>query len=271
MYTGNYSPEEINRIKKIIEIGESQKQIKQSFWDEINTPDVLKLKEESNTLWEDYRIVDKKLLRKILVHNNGLSISDPDYISLSIRMIGHINSNLPDDFQELISVSQSKYAKYKSVKDIYTKALHKNIANLSLTVTPENSISMNSYGSTRWVFTEFYCSCKPFLILDICECEVIVIQNIFPGKYCQTEYSITMSDLKNRSDYEIQIKKQNFLDNFRKELDPYGKKLYSSPFYKKPAPQPFENLYTLYAQTDSEEYGRTKRYLIIGCMTYEKE
>ena len=73
-----------------------------------------------------------------------------------------------------------------------------------------------------------------------------------------------MSDLKNRSDYEIQIKKQNFLDNFRKELDPYGKKLYSSPFYKKPAPQPF-------AQTDSEEYGRTKRYLIIGCMTYEKE
>lgn len=149
MYTGNYSPEEINRIKKIIEIGESQKQIKQSFWDEINTPDVLKLKEESNTLWEDYRIVDKKLLRKILVHNNGLSISDPDYISLSIRMIGHINSNLPDDFQELISVSQSKYAKYKPVKDIYTKALHKNIANLSLTVTPENSISMNSYGSTR--------------------------------------------------------------------------------------------------------------------------
>lgn len=76
MYTENYSPEEINRIKKIIEIGESQKQIKQSFWDEINTPDVLKLKEESNTLWEDYRIVDKKLLRKILVHNNGLSISD---------------------------------------------------------------------------------------------------------------------------------------------------------------------------------------------------
>ena len=28
MYTENYSPEEINRIKKIIEIGESQKQIK---------------------------------------------------------------------------------------------------------------------------------------------------------------------------------------------------------------------------------------------------
>ena len=27
MYTENYSPEEIDRIKKIIEIGESQKQI----------------------------------------------------------------------------------------------------------------------------------------------------------------------------------------------------------------------------------------------------
>ena len=89
-------------------------------------------------------------------------------------MIGHINSNLPDDFQELISVSQSKYAKYKPVKDIYTKALHKNIANLSLTVTPENSISMNSYGSTRWVFTEFYYSCKPFLILVSYEVYVLL-------------------------------------------------------------------------------------------------
>ena len=80
-----------------------------------------------------------------------------------------------------------------------------------------------------------------------------------------------MSDLKNRSDYEIQTKKQNFLDNFRKELDPYGKNLHSAPFCKKPVPKAFENIYTLYAQTDSEEYGRTKRYLIIGCMTYEKE
>ena len=61
------------------------------------------------------------------------------------------------------------------------------------------------------------------------------------------------------------------LDNFRKELDPYGKNLHSAPFCKKPVPKPFENIYTLYAQTDSEEYGRTKRYLIIGCMTYEKE
>ena len=67
MYTENYSPEEINRIKKIIEIGESQKQIKQSFWDEINTPDVLKLKEESNTLWEDYRIVDMVYQYLILI------------------------------------------------------------------------------------------------------------------------------------------------------------------------------------------------------------
>lgn len=270
MYTENYSQEEVERIKKIIEISESQKQIKQSLWDKINTPDVLKLKEESDVLWEDYWSVDEKLRRKILIHNNGLSISNPDYISLSIGMTGHINSNLPDDFQELISVSQSKYAKYKPVKDIYTKALHKNIANLSLTVTSENSISMNSYGSTRWAFTEFYCSCKPFLILDICGCEIIIVQDIFSGKYCQTEYSITMSDLKNRSDYEIQNKKQNFLDNFRKEFDPYRNNLHSSPFYKKTVPKPFENLYTLYAQTDSEEYGRTRRYLIIGCMTYER-
>jgi len=47
-----YSPEEAERIKQIIEIGESQKQIKQSFWNEVNTPEVLKLKEESNILSE---------------------------------------------------------------------------------------------------------------------------------------------------------------------------------------------------------------------------
>ena len=271
MYTGNYSPEEINRIKKIIEIGKSQKQIKQSLWNEVNTPDVLKLKEKSDILRKDYWSINEKLREKIFIHNNNLSIYDSNYINLSIGICGSINSNLPDDIQELILISRERRDKYKSANDIYTKALHKNIANLSLTVTPENSTSMNSYWSTRWVFTEFYCSCKPFLILDICGCEVIVIQDIFPGKYCQTEYSITMSDLKNRSDYEIQTKKQNFLDNFRKELDPYGKNLHSAPFCKKPVPKPFENIYTLYAQTDSEEYGRTKRYLIIWCMTYEKE
>ena len=266
-----YNQEEIERIKKIIEIGESQKQIKQSFWNEVNTPKVLKLKEESDILWREYNISYNKLCKKISMHNIGLTSNDPEYISTSVRFYGATQSNLPDDIQELILISRERWDKYKFADDIYTKALHKNIANLSLTVTPENSISMNSYGSTRWVFTEFYCSCKPFLILDICGCEVIVIQDIFPGKYCQTEYSITMSDLKNRSDYEIQTKKQNFLDNFRKELDPYGKNLHSAPFCKKPVPKPFENIYTLYAQTDSEEYGRTKRYLIIGCMTYEKE
>ena len=68
MYTENYSPEEIDRIKKIIEIGESQKQIKQSFWDEINTPEVLKLKEESNILWKDYWSINEKLREKIIIH-----------------------------------------------------------------------------------------------------------------------------------------------------------------------------------------------------------
>ena len=270
MYEG-YSPEEIERIKKIIEIGKSQKQIKQSLWNEVNTTDVLKLKEKSDILWKDYYIIYDKLCKKISMHNIGLTSNDPEYISTSVRFYDTTQSNLPDDIQELILISQEKWDKYRSANDIYTKALHKNIANLSLTVTPENSISMNSYGSTRWVFTEFYCSCKPFLILDICGCEVIVIQDIFPDKYCQTEYSITMSDLKNRNDYNISYKTQKFVDHFYKELNPYRKELHSAPFCKKPVPKPFENIYTLYAQTDSEEYGRTKQYLIIGCMTYEKE
>ena len=99
MYTGNYSPEEINRIKKIIEIGESQKQIKQSFWNEVNTPEVLKLKEESNILWKDYRSIDKKLREKIIIHNSNLSIYDSDYINFSIGTCGSVNPNIQDDFK----------------------------------------------------------------------------------------------------------------------------------------------------------------------------
>ena len=158
-----YSPEEAERIKKIIEIGESQIQIKQSFWNEVNTPEILKLKEKSDTLWSEYNIIYNKLCKKISMHNIGLTPNDPEYISNSVRFYGITQSNLPDDIQELILISQEKWNKYRSANDIYTKALHKNIANLSLTVTPDNSISMNSYGSTRWAFTEFYCSCKPFL------------------------------------------------------------------------------------------------------------
>lgn len=210
-YERRIQPRRNRENKKIIEIGKSQKQIKQSLWNEVNTPDVLKLKEKSDILRKDYWSINEKLREKIFIHNNNLSIYDSNYINLNIGICGSINSNLPDDIQELILISRERRDKYKSANDIYTKALHKNIANLSLTVTPENSISMNSYGSTRWVFTEFYCSCKPFLILDICGCEVIVIQDIFPGKYCQTEYSITMSDLKNRSDYEIENKNRIFL------------------------------------------------------------
>lgn len=266
-----YNQEEIERIKKIIEIGESQKNTKQSLWNKVYTPDILKLKEESNILWNDYDIIYDELCSEISIHNIGLAPNDPEYISSSARLYMIIQPNFPDNINDLIHILQEKWNKYKSADDVYTKALHKNIANLSLTVTPDNSIKMNSYGSTRWVFTEFYYSCKPFLILDISGCEIIIIQDLCPDKYCQTEYSITMSDLKNRNDYNISYKTQKFVDHFYKELDPYRKKLHSAPFCKKPVPKPFENIYTLYAQTDSEEYGRTKRYLIIGCMTYEKE
>ena len=151
MYTENYSQEEAERIKRILELSESQKQIKQSFWNEVNTPDVLKLKEESDILRKDYRSINEKLREKIFIHNNNLSIYDSNYISLSIGVCGSVDSNLPDDIQELILISRERWDKYKFADDIYTKALHKNIANLSLAVTSENSISMNSYGSTRWV------------------------------------------------------------------------------------------------------------------------
>ena len=221
-----YDPNEKERIKKIFELMESQNQIKQSFWDKINTPNVLQLEKEAD---------------------------------------------LPDDIRELILSSRKTWEKYKAVDEIYTQALHKNIANLSLEVTPENSIKMNSYGSTRWGFSEFYDSCKPFLILDIGICEIIIIQDIFPGKYSHTEHSIVMSDLKRILDdrnYSIPSKNQNFYDNFMNELDKYRGNLRSDRICKTTVMNPFEDIYTLFAQTDSEEYGRTRRYIIIGCVTY---
>ena len=118
MYEG-YNQEEIERIKKIIEIGESQKQIKQSFWNEVNTPEVLKLKEESDILRKDYRSINEKLREKIFIHNNNLSIYNSNYISFSIGVCGPVDSNLPDDIQELILISRERWDKYKL--DVYKR------------------------------------------------------------------------------------------------------------------------------------------------------
>ena len=268
-----YNPNEEERIQELYKLMKCQNQIKQSFWEKINTPSVLQLEKEAHFLWEEYYVVDEKLRREILLYNSRAARNNSKCISPSIGFFRDIDADLPDNIRKLVSFSQEKWNKYKAVDKVYTQALHKNIANLSLEVTPENSIQMNSYGSTRWVFSEFYDSCKPFLILDIGMCEIIIIQDIFPGKYCQTEASIVMSDLKRISDYDIQIKNQNFYNSFKKELDKYRNNLnsiHSDHIYKKPVLNPFENIYTLFAQTDSEEYGRTRRYLIIGCVTYQK-
>ena len=271
-----YDPNEIERLQKILEINGSQKQIRQSFWDKINTPSVLKLKEEAHLLWKDHYTVDEKLQREILLYNSRASRNNPNYISPSINIFGNIDPDLPDDIRELILSSRKTWEKYKAVDKVYTQALHKNIANLTLEVTSENSVKMNSYGSTRWVFSEFYDSCKPFLIFDIGICELIIIQDIFPGKYHHTEDYIVMSDLKRIFDgrnYVIPSKNQSFYNSFMKELDKYQNNLnsiHSDYWHKKPVLNPFENIYTLYAQTDSEEYGRTRRYLIIGCVTYQR-
>ena len=52
------------------------------------------------------------------------------------------------------------------------------------------------------------------------------------------------------------------------ELDKYRGNLRSDRICKTTVMNPFEDIYTLFAQTDSEEYGRTRRYIIIGCVTY---
>ncbi len=268
-----YNPNEEERIKKTLELMKSQNQIKQSLWDKINTPDVLKLKEKSKDLWKDYQTGDEELRKEILRYNRNASIYNLNYISLNIGFCGDIDPNLPNDLQELVLSSREKWNKYRTADEIYMKALQKNIANLSLAVTSENCIKKSSYGSTRYVFSEFYNSCKPFLILNMGVCEIIIIQDLLPGKYCQTKHSITMSDLKRVLDHDIELKNQKFYNSFSKELDKYKRNLCPEYIYKsstqKQVCKPFENIYTLFAQTESEEYGRTKRYLIIGCVTYQ--
>lgn len=264
-----YNPNEEERIKKTLELMKSQNQIKQSLWDKINTPDVLKLKEESDALWNAHQTINKKLQREILLHNRNASIYNLDYISPSIVYYGDIDPNISDDLQKLILSDREKYEKYRAVDKVYMNALQKNIAKLSLTVTSENCIMKSSFVGTRWVFSEFYESCKPFLILDVDTCEIIIIQDLFSSKYCQTKHSITMSDLKRVLDYGVEIKTRDFYDSFSKELDKYRGNLRPNRVRKNLVYKPFENIYTLFAQTDTEEYGRTRRYLIIGCVVYQ--
>lgn len=269
-----YNPNEEERIKKTLELMEAQNQIKQSLWDEINTPDVLKLKEKSKVLRDDYYNIDKELRREVLIYNRNTSIYNSDYISLNIGFCGDIDPNLPNNLQELILLSREKWNEYESADEIYMNALHKSIANLSLAVTPENCIKKSSFVGTRWVFSEFYESCKPFLILDVGACEIIIIQDLLQNKFQHTKYSITMSDLKRVLDQDIEFKNQKFYNNFSKELDKYRGNLRPKYIYKsstqKQVCKPFEDIYTLFAQTESEEYGRTRRYLIIGCVTYQR-
>ena len=82
-----------------------------------------------------------------------------------------------------------------------------------------------------------------------------------------------MSDLKRVLDQDIEFKNQKFYNNFSKELDKYRWNLRPKYIYKsstqKQVCKPFEDIYTLFAQTESEEYGRTRRYLIIGCVVYQ--
>lgn len=268
--------EEYNkRLQEIVKIMGAQKTIKDGFLNKINTPEVLKLKEESLDLFSEYMSVNQKLHYRMAIHNTNLKRFDPEYIPYGIDHYGTINPNIPDDIKELIYDSRKKWQKHKPVEEAYTNMLHKNITNLAYDVTPENSIQYSAYGSTKCIFSEFYRSCKPFLILDIGMCKAIIINTLFSSKYCQTKHSVIMSDLKHRDDYKILIKNKDFFEAFRKELNPYRKVLFFERSFIRPdpvpVPQPFENIYTLHAQSEEEEYGRTKQYLIIGCMTYHRD
>ena len=271
MYIETYNTNnEDERFKKYVEILKSHDQLKKSLWEKINTPEVLKLKEESNTLWKEYYIIDEKLRREILLYNNRTARNNSKYISPSIGFSRNIDTDLPDDIRTLISSSQEKWKKYKAVDKIYTKALCKNISKLTLEVTPENCFRDNSFGSTRDVFSDFYNSCKPFMIFNMGLYELIIVQDIFTDKYHHTNYSITMYELKNMSNFDVKVRCEKFFDQFNKELEPYRQNLRPNFAHKNSVLTSFKDAYTLFAQTRSEEYGRTIQYLIIGCVVYQK-
>ena len=71
------------------------------------------------------------------------------------------------------------------------------------------------------------------------------------------------------SDFDVEVKCKKFFDQFNKELEPYKDNLRPNFEHKTPVLTPFKDAYTLFAQTRSEEYGRTRQYLIIGCVVYQ--
>ena len=260
---------EDERFKKYVEILKSHDQLKKSLWNKINTPEVLKLKEESDALFNEYMKLDRELNREVAFYNSYLE-SDSDRIDYySVRFFGDIHSDYPEEIQELFNAFHKKDKEYNCARDTYREALCKNIVKLTLDVTPENCFTDNSFGSTRDVFADFYNSCKPFMILNMGLYELIIVQDIFTDKYNHTNYSITMSELKNMSDFDVEVKCKKFFDQFNKELEPYKENLRPNFKYKTSVLIPFKDAYTLFAQTRSEEYGRTRQYLIIGCVVYQ--
>lgn len=270
MYIDTYNTNnEDERFKKHVEILKSHDQLKKSLWEKINTPDVLKLKEESDTLFKEYMKLDRELNREIAFYNSYLE-SDSDRIDyFRVRFCGGINTDLPEEIQELANTFHKKGKEHSCAHDAYEEALNKNFMKLILEVTPENCFMDNSFGNTRDVFSDFYNSYKPFMILNMGLYELIIVQDIFTDKYCHTKHAVTMSDLKNKSDFDVEIKRKKFFDQFNKELEPYKDNLRPNFVYKTPVLTPFKDVYTLFAQTRSEEYGRTRQYLIIGCITYQ--
>ena len=68
----------------------------------------------------------------------------------------------------------------------------------------------------------------------------------------------TVYIVEDSRDHIIEQSKLDYKDNLRPDFE-----------HKTPVLTPFKDAYTLFAQTRSEEYGRTRQYLIIGCVVYQ--
>lgn len=271
MYIDTYDTNnEDERFKKYVEILKSHDQLKKSLWEKINTPEVLKLKEESDAFFKEYMELDRKLQREVAFYNSYLK-SDSDRIDyFDVKFHEDLDFNLPEEIQELANTFHKKDKEHSCAYDAYEKALCKNFVKLTSDITPENCFRDNSFGSTRDVFSDFYNSCKPFMIFNMGLYELIIVQDIFTDKYHHTNYSITMYELKNMSNFDVKVRCEKFFDQFNKELEPYRQNLRPNFAHKNPVLTSFKDAYTLFAQTRSEEYGRTRQYLIIGCVVYQK-
>lgn len=270
MYIDTYNTNnEDERFKKYVEILKSHDQLKKSLWNKINTPEVLRLKEESDKYFDKYYKANCQVQSELISYSRKNNLRYIPYISEIKR-----NPNIPDELKELIKISEQKWDEYKKIKNQYKTLLFQNSTQLVYNITSENSVTFLQHDGTKEVFTEFRKSFKPFLIIITAMGTMIVLNH---NKLCKCDQhfldSVTMYKLNDHKHYYDTNK--HFFDDVSSQMKEYKDFLlpdeYSYPPMTCPVPVPLKMPYILKAQSFWENYGRTDDYLLIGFMIYRPD